>query len=283
MKRQIIKIDEDLCNGCGQCITGCPEGALQLIEGKARLVSDLFCDGLGACIGACPEGAIEVEEREAEPYSERLVMERIVKQGPPVIAAHLAHLKEHGETLLHAEAVEYLNERGIPAPHAPHIHGGHGCPGSMARSIAPKRETGDHGPAGEVGSELRQWPVQLALVNPGAPYFEDADLLIAADCVPFAFGDFHRRFLKGKSMVMFCPKLDSRIDEYVDKLAAIFSTHRIGSVSTVRMEVPCCGGVTAILQKALEISGAMVKVKEYVITIDGSVADERTVSQARAL
>ena len=270
MKRHIIRIDADKCTGCGECIPDCPEGALQMIDGKARLVSDLFCDGLGACVGTCPAGAISVEEREAEPYSERRVMENIAAQGPGVIAAHLRHLKAHGEDGYLSEAVNYLNEKKIPVPEFGEHHV-HSCPGSMPQDFRGAVDDPAR-PMTEFRSELRQWPVQLKLLNPAAPYFDDADLLLAADCVPFAFGGFHPRFLAGKTVIMFCPKLDPCIDEYVDKLAAILSLHNIRSITVVRMEVPCCGGINAVLKRALEKSKKQISVTEHIISIKGEVA-----------
>ncbi|MDD5141850.1 4Fe-4S binding protein [Methanoregula sp.] len=301
MKRKIISIDDMKCTGCGQCIPDCPEGALQLIDGKARLVSDLFCDGLGACIGTCPEGAISVIEREAEPYDERRVMEVIVKQGAAVIKAHLEHLAGHGETALYNEAIEYLIEYGTPIPeHKPPAakkpapfgtrstraapaavcHAGPhepnpfiGCPGAAAQSIS--REAPRTGPgqpvAGASSSELRQWPVQLALLNPAAAYFKNADLLVAADCTPFAFAQFHEEFLKGRILIIFCPKLDADIEGYIDKLAAIFSMHAIKSVMVLRMEVPCCGGVRHVVEKAMEKAGKKIPLQEKIVTIDGTI------------
>jgi len=300
MKRKIITIDETKCTGCGQCIPDCPEGALQLIDGKARLVSDLFCDGLGACIGTCPEGAISVIEREAAPYDEKAVMATIVKQGPPVIKAHLEHLAGHGQIPLYDQAVEYLIEKGIPIPgHAvpdrksttppqahppagrmgeggvchPSPHGAHpfaGCPGSAARSIP--RTGGPRQPVGgATDSELRQWPVQLSLLNPSAPYFENADLLIAADCVPFAYAGFHQEFLRGRIVIIFCPKLDPDIEGYIEKLSEIFRLHAIRSITVVHMEVPCCSGVRYIVEKALEKAGKKIPVDDKTITIEGSV------------
>jgi ferredoxin len=272
MKRNIITIDEDKCNGCGQCVPDCPEGALQVIDGKVRLVSDLFCDGLGACLKTCPEGALIIEEREAEPYSERRVMENVAKHGANVIRAHLAHLKDHGEMKYLGEAVAYLKEAGITVPEldaAAHAH--HGCPGSMARDLRdrPADAPGASGAAPRMSSHLRQWPVQLKLLNPAAPYFDDADLLLAADCVPFAHANFHQEFLKGRTVIMFCPKLDPYIDEYVDKLAMVFTLHDIRSITVARMEVPCCGGVTAILQRAMEKAGKALPVTETIISIRG--------------
>jgi len=282
MKRQIINIDQEKCNGCGLCIPDCPEGALQLIDGKARLVSDLFCDGLGACISTCPQDAIHIEEREAEPYDERKVMENIVKQGAMVIRAHLEHLDGHNETKLLNEALNFLKEKNIAVPEfgkkkaAPqplhvHAHGG-GCPGAAAMSInRGPVQADDLRQAGPVASQLRQWPVQLKLLNPAAQYFDNAHLLLAADCVPFAYGDFHNRFLKDKIVIMFCPKLDPYIEEYVEKMTAILSTHEIQSITVLHMEVPCCGGVNMILKKAMERAGKNIFVKDYTISIKGEI------------
>ncbi len=300
MKRKIISIDETKCTGCGQCIPDCPEGALQLIDGKARLVSDLFCDGLGACIGTCPEGAISVIEREAVDYDERAVMATIVKQGSPVIKAHLEHLAGHGQVALYNEAIEYLIENGVPIPDhtapernppgtpqphpqagrmgegiacPPGQHASHpfaGCPGSAARSISragPRQPVG-----GATASELRQWPVQLSLLNPAAPYFENADLLIAADCTPFAYAGFHAEFLRGRIVIIFCPKLDPDIEGYIEKLSGIFRLHAIRSITVVHMEVPCCSGVRYIVEKALEKAGKKIPVEDKTVTIDGSIA-----------
>lgn len=273
MKRQIIEIDEDKCTGCGLCVPGCPEGALQIIDGKARLVSDLFCDGLGACLGECPEGAINVIEREAEAYDERKVMENIVKAGTGTIKAHLKHLKDHKQTDYFNQAVAVLNEKGIAVPslEEKHHHHGGGCPGSrMMNNTKTKKERSD-APVGEVPSELNQWPIQLALLNPAAPYFENADLVVAADCVPFAYGNFHAEFLKGKTLVIFCPKLDSELDEYVQKLSQIISGNTIKSVTVVRMVVPCCSGAVAITRKAVQLSGKNLDVQETVISLEGDI------------
>jgi len=305
MKRKIISISEEKCTGCGQCIPDCPEGALQVIDGKARLVSDLFCDGLGACIGTCPEGAISVIEREAVPYDEKTVMANIVKQGTPVIKAHLEHLAGHGQTDLYNLAIEYLIETGIPIPEhtpperrkpsghpcagqpaagrmgegvcLPEPHAGHpyaGCPGSAARSIPREGDRGGmlHQPAtDQTSSELRQWPVQLNLLNAAAPYFDNADLLVSADCVPFAYPGFHAELLKGKILIIFCPKLDADIDGYIEKLAEIFTRHTIQSITVARMEVPCCGGVRYVVEKALEKAGKKIPVEEKTISIQGKI------------
>lgn len=282
MKRKIISIDENRCTGCGQCIPDCPEGALQLIEGKARLVSDLFCDGLGACIGTCPEGAISVIEREAGAYDEKAVMETIVRQGEPVIRAHLEHLAGHGQVDLYNQAIDYLNKQSLAIPehtkwacstkpagqNKPDFAS---CPGAAAHSIARGTRTGPPQPSGITSSELRQWPVQLKLLNPAAPYFENADLLVSADCVPFAYAGFHQEILMGKILIIFCPKLDSDIDGYITKLAEILVLHTINSITVAHMEVPCCSGVRYVIDQALEQSGKKVPVKDYTITINGEL------------
>jgi len=274
MKRKIIDIDEEKCTGCGLCIPDCPEGALQIIDGKARLVSDLFCDGLGACIGTCPEGAIRVVEREAEPYDEKAVMaEKIVPQGEAVIKAHLLHLLGHGEEGLYRQAIEYLTGEGIPIPEHEPVGTPAACPGSAAMSLS-RGHAGETERAGRAESALRQWPVQLTLANPGAAYFDDADLLISGDCVPFAYPDFHRDFLQGKVLLIFCPKLDADVAGYVTKLADIFSRHTVRSITVLHMEVPCCSGVRYVVDRALERSGKTIPVSEQTILITGRVAEE---------
>jgi NAD-dependent dihydropyrimidine dehydrogenase PreA subunit len=289
MKRKIIQIDHGLCNGCGLCLPNCPEGALQLIDGKARLVSDLFCDGLGACIGTCPLGAIHIEEREAEPYDEAKVMANIVPQGANVIRAHLAHLAAHNEQRLLEEARRYLRDQGIPLPGEPVPAGGgagrpqrleieaHGCPGAKTidrRETAPRPP--DPGrPAEAQATELRTWPLQLQLLNPQASFFDNADLLIAADCVPFAYASFHGDFIKGKVPVIFCPKLDRTIDQYLAKLTAIFQLHPIRSLHIVHMEVPCCSGTVALTRQALAASGKDIPIHEYTISLQGTLLENK--------
>ena len=268
MKRDIIQINEEKCNGCGNCVTGCPEGALQVIDGKARLISDLFCDGLGACIGDCPEGAIEIERREAEPYDEYKVMENIVKAGPNVIKAHLQHLQEHGEEELVNEATEFLKENNIEVPDYEEKPLACGCPGSTTQELNPH---GDQEDAVMLTAELRNWPIQLQLLNPNTNFFKKADLLIAADCAPFAYPNFHQRFLKGKILIILCPKLDRVIDAYVDKLTKIFQKQDIKSISIVHMEVPCCSGIEVIVQRALEKAQKNIPIKDYTISMSGKI------------
>ncbi|NTU57561.1 MAG: 4Fe-4S binding protein [Chlorobiaceae bacterium] len=297
MKRQIITIDEKRCTGCGDCIPACPEGALQVIDGKARLISDLFCDGLGACVGKCPTGAMSVETREAEPYDERRVMaESIVKAAPNVIAAHLRHLMEHGESGFLNTALDYLKEQGIPNPldkpgsagqvHGPahgapsgHAHGG-GCPGSRMMDLRerPVDGSGAAAQSGDTSSQLRQWPVQLHLVTPIAPYYVGSDLLLAADCVAFALGNFHDRLLRGRTLAIACPKLDVEMDRYVEKLTAMIDMAKVNTITVAIMEVPCCGGLTGLVIQALAKAQRKVPVKQVVVGVAGDILAEEWIS-----
>jgi ferredoxin len=268
MKRKIITVDREKCDGCGLCLPECPEGALQIIDGKATLVSDLFCDGLGACLGECPRGALSVEEREAEPYDEKVVMEKhIIPKGQNVIKAHLTHLKSHGEDEYYKTAIKTLEEKGIPLPGEEQTPFAFTCPGQQPRTFKP-----DNTPPSSAGkSQLTQWPVQMKLIHPDNSDFSGADLLISADCVPYAYGDFHNRFLKGRKVITFCPKLDEGIEEYVQKLSLIFARHEIKSVTVLRMQVPCCFGTTRIVEEALKRAGKVMVIREYVISSDGRI------------
>lgn len=271
MKRDIIKINEEKCTGCGECIPGCPEGALQVIDGKVRLISDLFCDGLGACIGNCAKGAIEVEQREAEPYNEYKVMKNVIKAGPNVIKAHLKHLNDHGQKEFLNQAIDFLEEKNIEVPDYKEEKTFQcSCPGSMAIDLSEDKVGNKEEPQ-ILGAELKNWPVQLQLLNPSAPYLNNADLLISADCAPFAYANFHKRFLKGKVLIILCPKLDKTIDQYVDKLTEIFKTQNIKSISIVHMEVPCCSGIEVIVKRALEKAQKNIIIKEYTIAINGEI------------
>lgn len=268
MKRDVITIDEDKCNGCGQCVTGCPEGALQIIGGKARLVSEIFCDGLGACIGNCPKDAIKIEKKEAEEYDEYKTMENIIKGGDEVVKAHLRHLKEHGQKLYYEQAIEYLEQHNLFKPVLEEKTQCN-CPSTMSKRI----ERGNISAEQDVNirPELNNWPIQLALMNPDAPYFDNAELLIAADCAPFSYPNFQQKFLKGKILIMFCPKLDNRADEYIEKLAHIFGNKNIQSVSIVHMEVPCCSGIEIIVKRAFEKAQKIITLKDYTISISGEL------------
>jgi len=279
MKRQIIKIDDNKCNGCGICVPNCAEGALQIIDGKARLISDLFCDGLGACLGHCPEGAIEVETREAEPYDETRVMaENIVKAGPATIKAHLKHLKDHGQDQFVKEALEYLAANNIPNPLleqvsiAPKMQSHGSCLGSRAMQFNKPAETATA--ASTQPSQLTQWPVQLHLVSPEAPYYKKSDLLIASDCSAFAAGNFHSDFLKGRSLAIACPKLDKGLEIYVEKITAMIDRAEVNTITVLMMEVPCCGGLLSIVKEAMQKAGRKVPVKKMILSLQGDVIRE---------
>ena len=281
MKRDILKIDEELCNGCGLCVPNCHEGALQVIDGKVRLVSELMCDGLGACIGHCPEGAITIETREAEPYNETRVMEQMKSKGKNTVIAHLKHMKDHGETGYLKEGVEYLKQHRtelnfnldevLSVVHT-HNHEGGGCPGSRERVIDKPAALSNVPENGK--SELRHWPVQLHLINPNASYFQGADLLVAADCVAYSAGAFHSRFLRGKSLVIACPKLDPNTQIYVDKLTILIDSAKVNTITVMIMEVPCCGGLLQMVKNAMSRASRKVPVKEMIISISGEVLKE---------
>lgn len=305
-KRTIIEIDQELCDGCGECETGCPEGALKIIDGKARLVGESLCDGLGACIGHCPRGAIHVIERDAEAYDEIAVIKEILPQGQEVLKAHFAHLDRHGQDLYLEKAVGYLISLRLAIPEGyerfgqrkplvfakpcgtfagPRAAGTAGAAGTAAQAAtqaAPRLEPARAGipsaafpekPSGV--SALKNWPIQLHLANPKAQHFAGADLLIAADCTAFALGSFHEDIVSGKSLVIACPKLDSGRDLYISKLAAMMG--QAGSVSVVIMEVPCCSGLLKLAQEARAASGADLPIQALVLGIDGGFVARKTI------
>jgi Pyruvate/2-oxoacid:ferredoxin oxidoreductase delta subunit len=233
--RNIVEIDEEKCTGCGLCIPACAEEALKIVDGKARLVKDIYCDGLGACLGECPQDAITIIQREAEEFDEKAV-EEYQKKGRPVPPAH-AHLHQSG------------------------------CPSAKVRHF--KRTTEEKPtPTEKRGTRLTTWPVQIKLLPPNAPFFENSDLLITADCVPFAYADFHEDLLKGKTLAVGCPKLDD-VSLYRDKLAQIFRMSNIKSVTVVNMEVPCCFGLYRLVKEALAASGKIIPLRQETISIKG--------------
>lgn len=253
--RNIIRIDEDKCDGCGQCVTGCAEGALRIVAGKARLVSETYCDGLGACLGKCPRGAITVEQREAPEFDE---------------AAVQRHLRQQA----HASPA--------PAP-TPRLGGfllplagpGGGCPGARSQSLSTAvPEQGAAAVAGQAGPpQLRNWPVQLGLVPVQAPYFQNARLLLAADCVPFALPDFHQRLLKGRVLLIACPKLDP-LESYRRKLPQLLAANSIQSIEIAFMEVPCCTGLVHLVREALAQAGRSIPVQLIRIGIRGEILSQ---------
>ena len=238
MIRKIIKIDENRCNGCGACAAACHEGAIEMIDGKAVLTREDYCDGLGDCLPECPTGAISFEEREAPAYDEAAV---------------------------HAAKQKKMKEQGIKMPHA-------GCPGAQVRQmVTPKTENiPSHTPA--VVSQLCQWPCQIKLVPVNAPYFNGAKLLIAADCTAYAYANIHEDFMKGKVTLIGCPKLDSV--DYSEKIKEIIRNNDIRSVTILRMEVPCCGGLEIAAKKALQESGKFIPWQTITISIDGKIIDD---------
>lgn len=278
MLRKIVNINEELCDGCGLCVPECHEGALQIIDGKARLISDLFCDGLGACLGHCPQGAITIDVREAEPYNETKVMDYIVKGGPNVIKAHLEHLIDHNELKYFQEAVEYLKINGIVNPSTEIIirteqkHSSCGCLGSKEMSFGVKEKETEE--SGKRKSYLTQWPVQFHLVSPYANYYQNSDLLLTADCVPFSYPDYHKDFLKDKSLAVACPKLDSNQQVYQDKLLAMIKEANLQSITVLIMQVPCCGGLYSLAQQAIQKSGKNIPLRVIVVGINGEILKE---------
>ena len=291
MMREIVHIDEDLCTSCGQCVPACHEGALQIIDGKARLVSDLMCDGLGACLGHCPEGAITIEKREAESYDESKVMEIKVGKGQNTVIAHMIHLKEHNEMAFLKQAVQFLRKNSgnlnlnvdaiIHKVHhhgkVGHIHSGGGCPGSQPRSFEPGSVVVETNQMVSGKSELRQWPIQMHLINPKAIYYQQADVILAADCVAFALGNFHQKYLKEKSLVIACPKLDQGQEIYIEKLKSLIDIAKINTLNVMIMQVPCCGGLLHIARMALDSCDRKVPIKHTVVGIEGEILSEEWV------
>ncbi len=255
-KRKIIEIDRGLCNGCGLCTTACAEGALQLdAENKAVLVRELYCDGMGACLDVCPTGALKVIVRDSAAYDPKAAYEHVLKTRGRDAARHVQGIDDPTES----------NPPKKRNPAAPAC----GCPGSLAREIKRDETASDTSVSGR--SELTQWPIQLHLVSPLAPYLRNADLLVAADCTAFALGSFHQDLLKGKKLVIACPKLDDT-ENYVEKLAEIIKINTIESLTVAIMTVPCCSGLCLMVREAVERSGAPLKPKNVIIGIDGRIA-----------
>ncbi|HSW44500.1 MAG TPA: 4Fe-4S dicluster domain-containing protein [Phycisphaerae bacterium] len=256
MLREIVVIDEAKCDGCGLCEKACAEGAIKIINGKARLLADFLCDGMGMCLGHCPRGAITIEKREAMAFDE------------VAVETHLG--KNNGHASAHAQPAGCPSSR-MQGSEAGHAHAGGGCPGTrFARFDRPLIADTDDSGTGEPHSELTHWPVQLRLLNPMAPVLRGAELLVAADCVPIAYPDFHRKMLRGKAVVIACPKLDET-STYVDKLAEIFRHNRPVSVTVAHMEVPCCTGILRMVLEARQRSGVGVPVIDVVVSIRGDL------------
>jgi Fe-S-cluster-containing hydrogenase component 2 len=249
--RKIIKIDQEKCDGCGLCLPACPEGALAVVDGKARLVKESYCDGLGACLGECPKGALTIEEREAEEYDAEGVIAHLRERSPELLVRHLEHLRAHG-----LEA---------PGPQ----------PATITCSCQETSWTPEEAP----DTVLRQWPVQLHLVSPAAPYFQDAELLVAADCVPVAYAGFHRDFLRGRAVVVGCPKFDD-VAAYREKLRRIFLEARPRAVLVAYMEVTCCYGLVHLVREALAAAGREIPVETAMVGIRGEVKERGAAAPA---
>jgi len=289
--RTMVHIDEDKCDGCGLCVPDCAEGALQIVDGKAKLVSDIYCDGLGACLGSCPQDAITMVDRDADEYDEGAVNDRLMELGrDPLPESH-----DHGAAKEEASCADggvedvgcgcqgtmaqsFDKPAPLAAPAAPKMGG---CPGSRSQSFDAPKASPPVDQAGPVASRLANWPIQIMLVPPKAPYLDGADLLLAADCAPFAYGDFHRRFMEGKTLLVGCPKLDDT-QVYVEKLSHMFRENNINSISVVYMEVPCCTGLVQLVQEALRQSGANIPTTLYRVGIKGDFVEERTLEQSAA-
>ncbi len=257
MIRDIVKIDEEKCDGCGLCVPACAEGAIQIIDGKARLIADNLCDGLGACLGHCPKDAIIVEKRAADEFDEEAVEAHLKEQGRAPLAGHGHHPAPAAKPAAH----------GGGCPSAKVMSFGGGCPSAQVPTVAaPAAAAAEQ--AGTRASTLRQWPVQMHLVPPSAPFLKDADLLLAADCVPFAYADFHKDFLDGKALLIGCPKLDDG-QAYVEKLTQMLRQNNIRKLTVLHMEVPCCSGLIAIARQALAACGKEVPFEAVRIGIQG--------------
>jgi len=252
--RDIVEIDQELCDGCGLCVTACAEGAIAIVDGKARLVSEIYCDGLGACLGECPQGAIQVVKRESQPFDEEAV------------ARHLASAKGGPRST--------VTPLPVMVGGVGHAHGG--CPGSRAQAFAAPPTGG--ATASEESSQLGHWPVQLHLVSATAPFFAGADVLLAADCVAYAVGGFHGRFLAGRSLAIACPKLDSHQEVYLDKIRTMVEEAGIRSLTVMVMEVPCCGGLVRLVQQAVSGAGRTLPVTCLVVGVRGEVLAEHRVA-----
>ncbi len=245
--RKIIEIDEERCDGCGQCVIACAEGAIEIVEGKAKLVKDSYCDGLGACLGECPQGALTVREREAEEFD------------PEAVEHHLEE-KEKGQKPMEA----------VPAFQ---------CPSSQLRLLKTACDAANQPVTqGAAASALSHWPVQIRLVPPNAPFLKGADLLVAADCTPVAYGNFHQEFLQGKTLLLGCPKFDD-VPQYLKKFAEIFKVADIKTVTVLEMEVPCCSALPAIVRKGMEDAGKRIPMEEVVIGVQGTILRRRKLAE----
>ena len=265
--RNIIKIDEDLCTGCGQCVIGCAEGALAIIDGKAKVVNEIFCDGLGACIGECPEGALEIIEREALEFDEEAV------------EIHLESLSQKEEVNINQETqsfTEHSHECGCASTQEDSEMKveNHVCSCASAETMRFNELEEQTVITGNIPSALRQWPVQMHLINPAAPYFQGADVILTADCVAYALGEYHDKYLKGHSIAIACPKLDQGREIYIEKIRSWFDEAKINTLTIMRMQIPCCGGLLGLVQEATKRASRKVPIKYIIVSVEGTIFKE---------
>lgn len=263
--RKIIEIDEELCTGCGNCVVDCAEGAIKIIDGKAKVINDVFCDGLGACIQGCPEGALEIIEREAGEFDEEAV-------------------EKHLESMKIKEDVELEQIKQIVAEHS-HQCGcasedfeitldNHECSCASGETMVSDEPEEQTVITGEPRSTLKQWPVQMHLINPEAPYFQGADVILTADCVAYALGEYHNKYLKDHSIAIACPKLDQGREIYIEKIRAWFDEAKINTLTVMRMQIPCCGGLLGLAQEAAKRAKRKVPIKYIIVSVEGTIFKE---------
>lgn len=287
-RRNIVKIDEEKCDGCGACVPDCPEGAIQIVNGKAKLVNETNCDGLGACIGHCPRGAITIEQREALPYDERQVLQEILKKNDSetLLIKHIEHLKEHREWDYLKQAQSFLEQIKHPLAVRCEINvesKPSGCPGSRSMSFEPLRQN-THEETSTLKtplreSRLRHWPLQLHLINPAASHYFRSNLLLTADCVPFAMASFHDEFLDGRTLAIACPKLDHGQEVYVEKIKRLIEEALVNTITVMIMEVPCCFGLLRLVQRAAAQSNRRIPIKLVVVSVRGKIIKEECIIQ----
>ena len=255
MKRKIITIDEDLCDGCGECVVACAEGAIQVIDGKAQLVKQQYCDGFGDCVGECPTGALRIEEQESDAFDPQATKEHLFEtQGSEAVER------------MEKAAARHTTQTATPSPQPK----SGGCPGSKALQFDKAPTAAGSSPPGDVPSQLTHWPIQMSLVSPQIPLLKNADLLLAADCTAFTYGDFHRRLLAGKFLIIGCPKLDEN-EPYLEKLTEIIKTNDLKSLTVAHMEVPCCHGLAHLVKEAIKRAYSNLELRTVILGIRGDI------------
>lgn len=273
MVRKIIQIDEEQCDGCKMCIPACPEGAIQMVDGKAKLVKDFYCDGLGACLGHCPQDAITVIEREAEEYDEHSVMQNVMTKGDAVVRQHLQHLHEHGQDKYLKVAMSMLENGQTDKAGLELFRSNSSCPGSHSFSFE-KPEIPIQTQMKAITSSLNHWPIQMHLISPMAPHYRGSEVVLAADCVAYSLADFHQTYLAGRTLAIACPKLDINQQVYLEKIKMLIDQSQIKALHVLIMQVPCCSGLLQLAQTALEQSERKIPVKATVVGVQGQILSE---------